>query len=152
LRRWIVQGILAGIALGIGGAAHGAQPKPTPTPTPTREKPGLDVAGPWLAMVDAEQYGESWDASATLFKQSVTREQWVAALTKSRTPLGRVQARTLQAARYQTDLPGAPSGEYVQIQYDTTFLGGGESTETITPMKDADGVWRVSGYFIRPAK
>ena len=138
--------------MGPGAAARGAQPKPTLTPTPTREQPALDVAVPWLAMIDSGQYGESWDAAASLFKQSVTREQWVNGLTKSRSPLGKVQSRTLQAARYQTDLPGAPPGEYVQIQYVTTSQDGGASTETITLMKDPDGIWRVSGYFIRPAK
>jgi hypothetical protein len=152
LRRSIVVVIVVGIALVLGAPAHGAQPKPTPTPTPTREKPAQDVAVAWLAMVDAGQYGESWDAAAALFKQAVTRSQWIDALTKVRTPFGRLVSRKLQEARFQTDLPGAPTGEYVVVQYETIFQDTGGAIETITPMKDPDGSWRVSGYYIRPAK
>jgi hypothetical protein len=53
---------------------------------------------------------------------------------------------------FQTDLPNAPKGEYVVIQYKTEFAGAGTVLETITPMLDKDGKWRVSGYFVKPAQ
>jgi hypothetical protein len=62
-------------------------------------------------------------------------------------PLG---ARTLLSASYQTKLPGAPPGEYVVLQYRTTAGGGRAVVETVTPMKEPSGRWRVSGYYIRP--
>ena len=40
-------------------------------------------------------------------------------------------------------------GKYVVIQYDTVFEHKASAVETVTPMPDPDGVWRVSGYFIR---
>jgi hypothetical protein len=146
--------MVVGMALGPGESAYGAKstPTPTPTPTPTREKPAQDIAVRWLAIVDSDQYGESWDVAAVLFKQSVTRSQWVDALTKVRSPLGKLESRKFRAAMYVTDMPGAPPGEYVVIEYDARFAGGGAMTERITPMKDPDGAWRVSGYFILPAK
>jgi hypothetical protein len=55
-------------------------------------------------------------------------------------------------ALYQTDLPNAPKGEYVILQYKTEFAGRGPVIETITPMLDKDGKWRVSGYFVKPAQ
>ncbi|MEP6995752.1 MAG: DUF4019 domain-containing protein [Acidobacteriota bacterium] len=152
MRRWIIAGIVAALAWGPGAAARGAQPKITPSPTPTREKPAQEVAERWLPTVDAGQYGESWDAAAALFKQTVNREQWIDALTKRRSPLGQVQSRKLRVAQYVTDMPGAPSGEYVVIEYDTAFSAGGAMIERVTPMKDPDGSWRVSGYFVLPAK
>jgi hypothetical protein len=48
-----------------------------------------------------------------------------------------------------TQLPGAPDGQYVIIQYDTTFENKRKAIETITPMFDKDGIWRVSGYYIQ---
>jgi hypothetical protein len=54
----------------------------------------------------------------------------------------------LKAARFTRDLPGAPAGEYVVIQYDTDFEEKSGVTETITPMKEK-GAWRVSGYYIK---
>ncbi len=50
---------------------------------------------------------------------------------------------------YQTSLPGAPDGKYVVIQFKTSFENKKSATETITPMMDNDGKWRVSGYFIK---
>jgi hypothetical protein len=145
--------VIAAIALWPVGLAYGAKPTPTPTPnpTPTREQPALDAAMRWLAIVDADQYGDSWDGAAELFKKSVTRSLWIAALTKVRLPLGKLLSRKLRAAVYLTDMPGAPTGEYVVIEFDSGFAGGNAMIERITPMKDPDGVWRVSGYYVVPA-
>ncbi len=46
-------------------------------------------------------------------------------------------------------LPGAPDGEYVVIRYRTEFENKMKAVETVTPMLEADGAWRVSGYYIR---
>ena len=46
-------------------------------------------------------------------------------------------------------LPGAPDGEYVVIQYESSFEHKQSAIETVTPMLDTDGKWRVSGYFIK---
>jgi hypothetical protein len=46
-------------------------------------------------------------------------------------------------------LPGAPDGEYVVIQYQTAFQNKKSAIETVTPMLDKDGHWRVAGYYIK---
>ena len=48
-----------------------------------------------------------------------------------------------------TDIPNAPDGEYVVIQFDTVFENKKEAIEKITPMLDPNGKWRVAGYFIK---
>jgi hypothetical protein len=50
---------------------------------------------------------------------------------------------------YATELPGAPDGEYVVIQFAASFKAKKSAVETVTPMKDEDGSWRVSGYYIK---
>ncbi|MDX1777971.1 MAG: DUF4019 domain-containing protein [Thermodesulfobacteriota bacterium] len=35
------------------------------------------------------------------------------------------------------------------IQFETSFTNKKAAIETITPMMDSDGTWRVSGYFIK---
>ena len=67
----------------------------------------------------------------------------------ARAPLGRVLSRHLAQAKPATELPGAPDGEYVVFQFDTAFERKRAAVETVTPMRDADGHWRVSGYFVR---
>jgi hypothetical protein len=114
------------------------------------EKSARSAADAWLALVDRGEYGESWDAAAAFFKQAISRPQWEETLKKVRGPLGKVNSRKPRSAEYTQSIPNAPAGEYVVIQYGTSFAGApAPATETVTPMKDKDGVWRVSGYYIR---
>lgn len=103
----------------------------------------------WLALADAGKYPESWDAAASYFKAAVSRADWDKALRSVRAPLGALKARKLKSAMFTTSLPGAPDGEYVVIQYDSQFENKASAVETVTPMREKDGSWRVSGYFIR---
>ncbi len=103
----------------------------------------------WLALVDSGMYGESWEQASQFFKAAVTKEQWQTALRASRDPLGKVISRNLKSAVFRKTLPGAPDGEYVVIQYDSSFEHKQSAVETITPMLDKDGKWRVSGYYIK---
>ena len=57
--------------------------------------------------------------------------------------------RSVKSKQYATSLPGAPDGEYVVIQYETSFEKKKSAIETVTPMLDKDGKWRVSGYYIK---
>ena len=103
----------------------------------------------WLALVDSGKYADSWQEASQLFKAAVTREQWQSALRGSRDPLGKVLSRKLKSATYTKTLPGAPDGEYVVIQYESSFEHKQSAVETVTPMLDKDGKWRVSGYYIK---
>jgi hypothetical protein len=108
-----------------------------------------DAANAWLALIDAAQYDSSWEQAAKPFQSTVSKEQWSAKLRSVRIPLGDVTSRTLRSTSYVTSLPNAPAGEYVVMQYSTTFANKPESTETVTPMKDEHGSWHVSGYYIK---
>jgi len=117
-----------------------------------QEKPGQlaqQSSDAWLALVDSGKYADSWEEASQLFKAHVTKEQWQSMLRASRDPLGRMTSRKLMSATYTTMLPGAPDGEYVVIQYDRSFEHKQSAVETVIPMLDKDGKWRVSGYFIK---
>lgn len=103
----------------------------------------------WLALTDAGKFSESWDEAAAMFQSAVSKAQWTEALKKARTPLGTLQSRKLKTATYTKNLPGAPAGEYVIIQFETSFENKQSATETVTPMLEKDGKWRVSGYYIK---
>lgn len=113
------------------------------------ELAALAAAKDWLALVDAGNYAESWETSSSLMRGAVTRDHWTAALNAVRKPLGKVLSRTEKNKKFTRSLPGAPDGEYVMIQFDTSYENKKSAVETITPMKDKDGKWRVSGYFIK---
>jgi len=111
--------------------------------------PAQNAAQAWLATVDAGKYGQSWDDASEFFHEFVSRETWVTSVGAARGLVGTAIARKLRSATYTRVLPAAPPGEYVVIQYDTRFDNKPISVETITPMREKDGTWKVSGYLIR---
>lgn len=114
-----------------------------------RVKTALSSAETWITLVDEGSYVESWNQAAGTFKNAVKEEQWLKSLQAVRAPLGQVISRELKTKSYHTSLPGAPDGEYVVIQYETSFQNKKSAVETVTPMMDRDGTWRVSGYFLK---
>ena len=122
---------------------------PLPAETSESERKAVAAAESWLELVDAGRYGDSWDQAAVYFRNAITRRKWDQSLRAVRAPLGRQLSRKLKSTRYMTSLPGAPDGEYVVIQFETSFANKQSAIETVTPMKDSDGKWRVSGLFIR---
>jgi hypothetical protein len=128
------------LLLGICSAVQ-AQQKP--------EQLAQQSADAWLALVDSGKYADSWQEASQLFKAAVTKEQWQSKLRASRDPFGKMVSRKLKSAIYATTLPGAPDGEYVVIQYESSFEHKQSAVEMVTPMLDKDGTWRVSGYYIK---
>jgi len=112
------------------------------------EKAAVASAVAWLALADGGKYPETWDQAAGYFKNALNKDQWVASLKRGRVPLGKVVSRKVKSKMYTKTLPGAPDGEYVVILYDTQFENKKSAVETITPMLDKDGKWRVAGYLI----
>lgn len=106
------------------------------------------AAQAWLAEVDAGRYAESWDLASSAFQAGVTKARWIAGVSPIRNGIGAVTSRTLRSATFTHTLPGAPDGDYVIIEYDTRFEKKTQAIETVTPMRDKDGRWKVSGYFI----
>lgn len=115
----------------------------------TAEKKAVEASRAWLRLIDNGQYARSWETAAEVFKNAVREEQWNQSLNAVRKPLGKLMKRSVVSKQYMTSLPGAPDGEYVVIQYETSFENKKASIETVTPMLDKDGTWRVSGYYIK---
>ena len=114
-----------------------------------KEEKAIAAAQTWLTLVDQGGYGESWDTAAAYFKQAITKDKWEQAITAVRKPMGKMLSRKLLSQTYTQSLPGAPDGEYVVIQFETSFKNKKSGIETVTPMLDKDGQWRVSGYYIK---
>ncbi|GAB4178720.1 MAG: hypothetical protein Kow00108_14570 [Calditrichia bacterium] len=114
-----------------------------------KKKEAQTSAIEWLQLVDEGKYGESWDKAAGLFKGAVSQEQWNNSLTAARKPLGKLISRKVKSAQYMTTLPGAPDGEYVVFQFESSFANKKEAIETVTVMMEKDGKWKAAGYFIK---
>jgi hypothetical protein len=114
-----------------------------------KETAALSAAENWLATVDAGKYAASWKEAAAFLKNAVKPEQLELSMKATRQPLGKLISRKMLTKSYKTSLPGAPDGEYVVIQFGTSFENKKTAIETVTPMLDKDGKWRVSGYYIK---
>ena len=114
-----------------------------------KETKAIKAAESWLLLVDGAKYDESWTQASQYFKKMVSKAQWEGSLNSARTPLGVVLSRKLVSKQFFTSLPGAPDGEYVVLQYATSFQNKASSLETITPSLEKDGIWKVAGYYIK---
>lgn len=156
--------LLAGL-LGLGSAAdaqlkpsRGSEPlslpaqTPAPAATPSEPSPkeaaAAKAAAEWLKLIDAGQYGKSWDECAPLFREKVTRQTWVENLPKSRAAHGAFKSRSLSATASRTSLPGVPDGEYVMVRFVTDFEKTTAVEELVT-MMFVGGAWRPIGYLLR---
>ncbi len=102
----------------------------------------------WLHLVDSANYADSWQQAAKSFRKNASRKVWQGHMDVERTPLGKVVSRTLNTATYSNALPGAPAGQYVVVQYHTSFEHKKSAVETVACMLDKDGTWRPAGYQI----
>jgi hypothetical protein len=107
------------------------------------------VATEWLALVDGGKYVESWKKMSPGFKKAVSKRKWSSTVSEIRKPLGDLTARKLKSAEYSKELPGAPEGEYVVLQYDSTFAHRSTAIEKVTLILGQDLNWRVSSYAVK---
>jgi hypothetical protein len=112
-------------------------------------KSAVDAADRWLALADAGDGAATWDQASASFQAAVSRSAWADALRQARQPFGAAKSRKLLSSEFKTSLPGAPAGEYVLIQYQTQFGHRANAVETVVPMRERDGGWKVSGYFVK---
>ncbi len=101
----------------------------------------------WLALVDAADYGGSWDNAAGSFKAQVTKQQWTDAVKGVRDKTGKCKSRSLKSATYTESVPGAPAGKYVIFEYAATY-DAGAFTETVVAAQEKNE-WKVGGYFVK---
>jgi len=112
------------------------------------EAAGVQAAEAWLKLIDAGQYGASWDEASAMFRKAVARSAWEKQAAAAREPLGKVVSRKLASKQLTHELPGAPDGTYLLLVYDTRFEHKERGHETVTVMMDG-GRFRGAGYFIR---
>ncbi len=124
----------------------------------TKQAAASTIGGPeiavlavmWMNGIDAGKYAQSWKDSSLYFQKSLTEAQWIEALEKVRKPLGVVNSRVPADIKKSQSLPGVPDGEYLVIEFDSSFHLMEKAVETVTFMQETDGSWKAAGYFIRP--
>lgn len=110
----------------------------------------------WLGGIDNGGYAASWQAASPAFQKAISQEKWTAALDAARKPAGACQSRKLASAMRQEGVPQPDgkmlAGDFVIAQFHSSFANLASATETVTFERGLDGVWRASGYYIRPGQ
>lgn len=103
----------------------------------------------WLGLIDDTKYQESWENAAPLFQTKKTQAEWIKTITAIRSPRGPMTARYIATAGTAKSLSGLPDGEYVVLQFYTTFAQKGLAMETVTLVKTSDAAWLIADYAIK---
>jgi hypothetical protein len=122
---------------------------PAATTTENPEAAAEAAATAWLALVDAGNYARSWSDASAFFRERVPEAKWQSEVGRARAPFGALKSRKVESATLKHELPGVPDGAYVVIRFASSFEHKASAIETVTPMKGADGNWRVSGYYMK---
>ena len=120
----------------------------TPASAELSQADGLKAAEQWLALVDDGKSNESWERGASMLKGAIDKAGWAAAVEQARGPLGPLSSRNYSGDRRLSELAGAPPGDYLVIQYASSFENRKGLTEVVT-LVDEGGQWKVAGYFVR---
>jgi len=113
------------------------------------DKAATAAAQAWLSLIDGGHYSESWNEASAIVQGAVTETAWENLMTTFRKPLGNLISRKLKSAQPMTEMPGAPDGQYVVMQFDTSFEAKKTAIETVTFRLEKDGQWKSAGYYIK---
>jgi len=130
------------------------------------DSPVVSAGKRWLALVDAENYSESWKEAATFVQAKRTEADWTNLINTNRAPVGKLISRQLLASIPLTmtngvpaspaisgpitaSPPFAPDGPYVFMRFESSFADKKDAKEDVTLSLENDGQWRVVGYSIK---
>lgn len=102
------------------------------------------AADAWLQMLDADNYGASWDRASKALQYTMKRKEWQDLMNATRKPLGKVSQRVVEDIRIAKDPQGAAPGDYMIFIYNTTFNKG--HTKEIITLQEFNGSWNVFTY------
>lgn len=103
----------------------------------------------WLELVDNNEYTESWRTSSVELREKISEPDWINSITATRKPFGSVDNRYIATAGQTDSLSGLPNGEYIVLQFYTTFTNKGLVMETIALAKQQNGDWLVAEYTVK---
>ncbi len=103
----------------------------------------------WLELIDAGKYKESWENTSPLFRSKKAEADWIRTLTTIREPRGAMTARYLATAGATKSLSDFPEGDYVVLQFYTTFANKGLALETVSLVKMPNDTWQIADLDIK---
>ena len=103
----------------------------------------------WLELFDDSDAAAAWETAAEPFRESIGKTEWTAELAGIHGTAGKKLSRKLMSTVYRTTLRQAPDGDYVVLQYESSFEKLKECIQTVIVVKEDDGVWRTMAHRLK---
>jgi uncharacterized RDD family membrane protein YckC len=120
--------------------------KPDSPGTPAEQEELHQAARSVAARLDAGEYGEAWDAAASVMQAKMLRAAFVTMMTGGRTPLGAAGARRVVGTGLFEHMDGAPPGHYGVFVIQTDFANVKAVQEKFVFLRVGQE-WKLAGYW-----
>jgi len=104
----------------------------------------------WIALLDAGDYGKSWETAGEAFRKEIKKDDWVANVGGVRKPLGDLIFRKVSTTNRMENPPELPKGSYFVVEFDSAFVGLEAASETAFFRLERNGEWKAAAYLIVP--
>jgi hypothetical protein len=113
----------------------------------------LGASSQAASAVDQNKSNSLWEVASPVLRQAVTRESFLKGILQSRQPLGNATSRAWTGINRHIVTAGKqiPAGNYISVQFSTTFANGTTQHELVSLRLDDDMVWRFTGYTLESA-
>lgn len=112
------------------------------------QKQILPLSKNWLAIIDKGEMEHAYQIASDFFKKAISQAEFAEGMTMVLKPLGGIKNREVKDILYSTQMEALPDGEYVLVQYNSSFENKKKAVETLSLMKE-NNKWKVSGYHIK---
>ena len=109
------------------------------------EKTAEKAAQAWMALFDSGQYEKSYEHLGAETQKTMTRENWVNYLNKTRKPLGQISSRKLIKTEDEKSTTAAVNKSVV-LRYESSYQNQKPIIEEFGVMQAPDGNWRVISW------
>lgn len=115
--------------------------------TQAEEQAARQSVEAWLALLDAGNYSEAYDATASYFRENLTAEEFRNRMEERQTILGAFVSRTLSSTQRLSAVPDAPPGDYFVFEFDGVYERRPNARERVTAVAES-GKWPVVGIYL----
>ncbi len=121
------------------------------SPAPADEVlPVVNQAQTWLRRVDGGDYAQARREGSEALQAASAEADWIAALNRTRAPLGDIATRRLRSASPVRSASEDSGNPRVVLEFSTTFTPGRNAIEALIMEQAPDGGWCASAYAIQP--
>lgn len=107
------------------------------------------AARAWLALIDQGKYATAWDQAGGLLRKNIAKAEFEKRLAKVAEATGPATERKFMRAMELKNPPGNPPGQYLVLLYAPLFVKQPKLLEQVALEQDAQGAWKVVGYYLK---